>query len=115
MAGKPRSRQRCGSPTKTTGAPCRRPIYPGSHRCIMHCGPLTVEGRRNALEALERGRATVIRNREMKRRSKIAARQWVADFAPESPLIDALVDDAHAAHEGAVAHAKSLLATMRSV
>jgi len=114
MAGKPRSRDRCGSPTKTTDAPCRRPVYPGSHRCIMHSGPLTVEGRRNALHALERGRETVKRNREIKRRAELAARQWVADFAPESPLVDALIDSGHAAHVGAMEHARRLLTEMRA-
>ena len=80
----------------------------------MHSGPLTVQGRQNALKALERGRETVIHNRQMKRRSKDAARQWLADFAPESPLVDALVDDCHAAHSGALEHAKRLLAVMRA-
>jgi hypothetical protein len=114
MAGNPRSRERCGANCRTKDTPCERPRYPGSPRCKFHSGPLTVEGRRLANEALERGRATVIRNREMKRRSEAAAIQWVADFAPQSPLIDALVDDAHAAHEGAVAHAKGLLRVMRA-
>ena len=67
MAGKPRSKVRCGARTKTTGKPCQRPTYPGSHRCVMHSGPLTVEGKRRSLEALERGRQTVIRNRLAKR------------------------------------------------
>jgi hypothetical protein len=115
MTGKPRSQQRCGSPTKTTGAPCKRPIYPGSHRCVMHSGPLTAQGRQNSLDALIKGRETVLRNHAMKLRAKEAARQWMADFAPESPLVDALVDSAHAAHAGAVAHAKSLLTEMRNV
>jgi hypothetical protein len=115
MAGKPRSKERCGSPTKTTGAPCKRPIYPGSHRCVMHSGPLTVQGRKNAIDALVRGRETVQRNNALKRRAKEAAAAWMADFAPQSPLVDALVDNAHAAHTGAVAHAKSLLAVMRCV
>jgi len=67
MAGKPRSKVRCGARTKTTGKPCQRPTYPGSHRCVMHSGPLTVEGKRRSLEALERGRQTVIKNRLAKR------------------------------------------------
>ena len=37
----------------------------------MHSGPLTVEGRRNALDALKRGRETVKRNREIKRRTDV--------------------------------------------
>ena len=69
MAGKPRSKARCGSRTKTTGKPCQRPLYPGSHRCIMHSGPLTVEGKRRSLEALKRGRQTVIRNRLARRKA----------------------------------------------
>jgi len=81
----------------------------------MHSGPLTAQGRQNALDALIKGRETVQRNHALKRRAKEAARQWVSDFAPESPLVDALVDNAHAAHTGAVAHAKSLLAVMRGV
>ena len=68
MAGKPRSKARCGSKTKTTGKPCQRPLYPGSHRCVMHSGPLTVEGKRRSLEALARGRQTVIRNRMERQR-----------------------------------------------
>ena len=80
----------------------------------MHSGPLTVEGRRNALDALKRGRETVKRNREIKRRAESAARQWMADFAPESPLVDALVDSGHAAHAGALEHARRLLAVMRT-
>ena len=115
MAGKPRSRERCGSPTKTTGAPCRRPIYPGSHRCVMHSGPLTVQGRQNSLEALERGRETVKRNRAIKHRAEEAARQWLKDFAPESPMIDALVDNHHAAHAGTLEHARRLLAVIRGL
>jgi hypothetical protein len=115
MAGKPRSQQRCGSKTKTTGAPCKRPIYPGSHRCVMHSGPLTAQGRQNSLDALIKGRETVQRNHTSKRRAKEAARQWMADFAPECPLVDALVDNAHAAHAGAVAHAQALLSIMRGV
>jgi hypothetical protein len=63
MAGKPRSRAKCGARTKTTGKPCRRPTYNGSHRCVMHSGPLTVEGKRRSLEALAIGRLTVIKNR----------------------------------------------------
>jgi hypothetical protein len=63
MAGKPRSRARCGARTKTTGKPCQRPTYLGSHRCIMHSGPLTVVGNRRSLEALAIGRKTVIKNR----------------------------------------------------
>jgi hypothetical protein len=81
----------------------------------MHSGPLTVEGRRSALEALERGRETVKRNRETKRKAELAARQWVADFAPEGPLVDALIDSGHAAHAGALEHAKRLLKVMRGV
>jgi hypothetical protein len=112
-----RSKERCGSPTKTTGAPCQRPCYPGSHRCIMHSGPLTVEGRRAALAALEVGRKTAMRNRKTKREAKArveeAARQWLADFAPESPMIDALVDPHHAAHAGTLEHAKRLVSVMR--
>lgn len=81
----------------------------------MHSGPLTVEGRKNSLKALERGRETVKRNRETKRRSKLAARQWSTDFAPESPLVDALIDTGHAAHAGTLEHAKRLLAVMRGV
>jgi len=114
MAGKPRSKERCGSPTKTTGAPCLRPVYPGSHRCIMHSGPLTLDGRRNALKALARGRKTVQRNRAIKRRAKEADQQWVRDFSPSSPLVDALIDDGHVAHDGALEHAKGLLALMRA-
>jgi hypothetical protein len=114
MAGKPRSRERCGSRTKTTGAPCRRPTYPGSHRCIMHAGPLSPQGRKNAIDALVRGRETVQRNNAMKRRAKEAARQWVADFAPESPLVDALLNSGHAAHSGTLEHARTLLAVMRN-
>ena len=113
MVGKPRSRERCGSRTKTTGAPCRRPIYPGSHRCIMHSGPLTTEGRKRAIEALKRGRETIKRNQQRKRRAKSATQQWVADFSPDSPLLDALIDADHAAHAGALQHAKHLLGTMR--
>ena len=63
MAGKPRSRERCGARTKTTGKPCQRPTYHGSHRCIMHCGPNTVAGKKRSLEALAIGRKTVIKNR----------------------------------------------------
>jgi len=63
MAGKPRSRARCRARTKTTGQPCRRPTYNGSHRCVMHCGPHTVEGKKRSLEALAIGRSTVIKNR----------------------------------------------------
>ena len=81
----------------------------------MHSGPLTVEGRQNSLDALERGRETGKRNREIKCQAESASRQWVADFAPESPLVDALVDDRHAAHPGALEHAKRLLAVMRSI
>jgi hypothetical protein len=114
MPGKPRSRERCGSSTKTTGAPCRRPTHPGSHRCVMHSGPLTFEGRKRALEALVRGRVTVQKNQAMKRHAKEAARQWIKDFAPDSPLVDALVDNAHAAHRGALEHAKKLVAEMRN-
>ena len=80
----------------------------------MHSGPLTVEGRRNALNALKRGRETVKRNREIKRRAELAARQWVADFAPESPLVDALIDSGHAAYAGAMEHARRLLTEMRA-
>lgn len=79
----------------------------------MHSGPLTAQGRQNALDALIKGRETVKRNRAIKRRAKEAASQWLTDFAPESPLVDALVNDAHAAHSGAVEHAKSLLVVMR--
>ena len=64
----------------------------------MHSSPLTFEGRRNALQALERGRKTVIRNHSMKRQAKEAAQQWLKDFSPESPLVDALVDVTHIAH-----------------
>jgi hypothetical protein len=43
----------------------------------MHSGPLTVEGRQNSLDVLERGRETIKRNREIKRRAESAAQQWV--------------------------------------
>ena len=81
----------------------------------MHSGPLTTQGRKNALDALIKGRETVQRNHALKRRAKEAARQWVADFAPESPLVDALLNSAHAAHTGTVAHAQALLSIMRGV
>ena len=114
MAGKPRSKERCGANCRTKNTPCERPQYPGSPRCAFHSGPLTVEGRRRANEALERGRETVRQNQEIKRRAKEAAHQWSQDFSPSSPLVDALVDDAHAAHAGALEHAKGLLAVMRA-
>jgi len=79
----------------------------------MHSGPLTAQGRKKALDALVKGRETVQRNHAMKRRAKEAARQWVKDFAPGSPMVDALVDNSHAAHTGTLQHAKSLLAVMR--
>jgi hypothetical protein len=82
MAGKPRSRVKCGAKTKTTGKPCQRPLYYGSHRCIMHSGPLTVEGKRHSLEALARGRQTVIRNR-LARQSPLGGGE--AGVPPETP------------------------------
>jgi len=39
----------------------------------------------------------------------------LADFAPESPLVDALIDSGHAAHAGALEHARRLLALMRTL
>jgi len=81
----------------------------------MHSGPLTVDGRKNALEALVRGRETIKRNRAIKQRAEEAARQWLKDFAPESPMTDALVDDHHAAHTGTLEHARRLLAVMRAL
>jgi hypothetical protein len=114
MAGNARTRERCGANCRTKDTPCERPQYPGSPRCAFHSGPLTVEGRRNALDALKRGRDTVKRNREIKRRAELATRQWVADFAPESPLVDALIDSGHAAHAGAMEHARRLLTEMRA-
>jgi|AP59_1055472.scaffolds.fasta_scaffold160977_2 hypothetical protein len=81
----------------------------------MHSGPLTVQGRENALAALGRGRETVKRNRAIKLQAEEAARQWLKDFAPESPMTDALVDNHHAAHAGTLEHARRLLAVMRGL
>ena len=118
MVGKPRSRERCGANCRTKSTPCERPRYPGSPRCKFHAGPLTPGGRKRANEALIRGRETAKRNRQIKRvakqRAKEAAMQWVQDFSPSSPLLDALVDDAHAAHNGTLEHARKLVARMRA-
>jgi hypothetical protein len=115
MAGKHRSDERCGANCRTKDTPCERPRYPGSPRCKFHSGPLTPGGRRLANEALERGRETVKRNRAIKHRAEEAARQWLKDFAPESPMIDALVDNHHAAHAGTLEHARRLLAVIRGL
>jgi hypothetical protein len=118
MTGKPRSRERCGANCRTKDTPCERPRYPGSPRCKFHAGPLTPDGRKRANEALIRGRETVKRNRQIKReakqRAKEAAMQWVQDFSPNSPLVDALIDEAHAAHTGTLEHARKLVAQIRA-
>ena len=49
MAGKPRSRTRCGARRKRDGQPCQCPVEPGRSRCRFHgglsTGPKTIEGR----------------------------------------------------------------------
>ena len=49
MAGKPRSRIRCGARRKRDGQPCQCPVVLGRSRCRFHgglsTGPKTIEGR----------------------------------------------------------------------
>ena len=41
MSGMPMRSEhgRCGSPTRTTGAPCKRPSVAPGMRCVLHGGP----------------------------------------------------------------------------
>lgn len=63
MAGKPRSKVRCGA-IKKTGEPCRAPVVPGKKRCKFHgglsTGPRTEAGRQAVANA-QRQRAAAWR------------------------------------------------------
>ena len=59
MAGKPRSKIRCGARRKRDGQPCQCPVEPGRRRCRFHgglsTGPKTMEGR-DRIAAAQRAR-----------------------------------------------------------
>ena len=63
---------------------CKRRALVSSDRCVQHAGPKTEAGRAKTLEALARGRKTAVktikRKAALRRKAKIAAKDWTRDF-----------------------------------
>ena len=93
---------------------CQRRAVEWSVRCAQHAGPKTEAGRAKATEALVRGRKAAIETRKRKsilrHKAKDAARTWVRDFGhPASPMVIALFDTEHPAHDTVKLHAKEIV------
>ena len=79
MAGRRRTRPRCGAKTKR-GTLCQCAALPGKKRCRFHgglsTGPVTAAGKRQAARNLEKARAALADPRFAGLRSESAQRGW---------------------------------------